>query len=168
MRGATVFLKEEEIQSLVKNVAKKIDQAYLHIEEELYVVCPLKGSLLFFSDLIRELKTPVKIDFILIDGFKSGFSIIKDIDFQIKNRHVLIVKDVVNAGNKLVFLKKRLEANSPKSVEIATLLDKPSQRKMDLQVDFFGKKIEDRHVFGYGMDSNEYYRELRDIFNFAQ
>ena len=168
MFGATPFLKEKEIKILVKKLAKRIDETYQSNQEKLVVVCMLKGSLFFMADLIRELKTPTQIEFISIESLEGGFHILKDIKTPIENRDVLIVKDVVNEGNKLLFLKKRLEANSPRSVRIAALLDKPSRRELDLVVDFFGRTIEDRYVFGYGMDSNELHRNLKDIFNFTQ
>ena len=168
MKQAIVFLKEEDIQKLVKGLAKEIDHAYKKEKDPLILVCPLKGSIFFFSDLARYLKTPVLLDFISIESLKNNFTISKDISLPIKNQNVLIVKEILNAGRKLLFLKKRIEAASPKSVKIVTLIDKPSQRELDLQPDYFGMAAEDRYIFGYGLDHEEKYRQLRDMHLFAQ
>ena len=168
MKQAVVFLKEEDIQKLVKGLAKEIDHAYKKEKDPLILVCPLKGSIFFFSDLVRYLKTPVLLDFISIESLKNNFTISKDISLPIKNQNVLIVKEILNAGRKLLFLKKRIEAASPKSVKIVTLIDKPSQRELDLQPDYFGMAAEDRYIFGYGLDHEEKYRQLRDMHLFAQ
>lgn len=168
MKGAAIFLSEEEIQSLVKTLAEEIDRYYHHREEPLLLVCPLKGSLFFLSDLIRYLKTPTQPDFIAIETRQGGFHISKDIQSPLKGRNVLIVKEVLNEGRKLLFLKKHLEASFPQSVKIVALLDKPSGRYLDLTPDFSGRAIDDRYVFGYGMDHNEKHRNLRGIFHFTQ
>ena len=168
MKQTVVFLKEDAIQKLVKGLAKEIDHAYKKEKEPLVLICPLKGSVFFFADLIRYLKTPVNLDFISIENSKSDFIITKDIDVSIKNKNVLIVKEILNAGRKLLFLKKRIEASFPKSIKIVTLIDKPSQREMDLQPDYFGISMEDRYIFGYGLDHEEKYRQLRDMHLFVQ
>lgn len=168
MKQTIVFLKEEDIQNLVKGLAKQIDHDYREEENPLVLICPLKGSIFFFSDLVRYLNIPVVLDFISIVSSKGEFNISKDISLPIKNRNVLIVKEILNAGRKLLFLKKRIEASFPKSVKIVTLIDKPSQRELDLQPDYFGMASDDRYIFGYGLDHEEKYRQLRDMHLFAQ
>lgn len=168
MKQTIVFLKEDDIRQLVKGLAKEIDHDYKNEQEPLVLICPLKGSVFFFADLVRYLKFPVILDFISIESSKGDFSIAKDIKLPIQNRNVLIVKEILNSGRKLLFLKRRLEAGNPKSVKIATLIDKPSQRELDLQPDYFGMATEDRYIFGYGLDHEEKYRQLRDMFLFAQ
>ena len=168
MKQTIVFLKEEDIQKLVKGLAKEIDHNYKTEKEPLVLICPLKGSVFFLSDLVRQLKTPVIIDFISIESLKGDFTISKDINLPLKNRNVLIVKEVLNAGRKLLFLKKRIIAAGPKSVKIVTLIDKPSQRDLYLQPDYFGIAADDRYIFGYGMDHEEKYRQLKDMYLFAQ
>ena len=103
MTKTVVFLKAMEIQKLVQGLAEEIDHDYRQDKEPLVLVCPLKGSLFFFSDLIRSLKTPVVLDFISIESSKKGFHISKDIDLPLKNRNVLIVKEVLNAGESFYF-----------------------------------------------------------------
>ncbi|MDE0092858.1 MAG: phosphoribosyltransferase family protein [Oligoflexia bacterium] len=168
MRQTIVFLKEEDIQKLVKGLAQQINYDYKGEKEDLCLVCLLKGSLFFFSDLVRHLKNSVLIDFVSIDSSKGHFTISKDINVNVKGKPVLIVKEILNEGNKLLFLKKRISAGYPKSVKVVTLIDKPSQRKLDLQPDYFGMSTEDRYIFGYGLDHQEKYRQLKDMYLFAQ
>lgn len=168
MKQTIIFLKEEEIQKLVKGLAKEIDHDYKKEKKPLILICPLKGSVFFFSDLVRYLKTPVALDFIAIESLKGHFIISKDIGLPLKGRNVLIIKEVLNAGRKLLFLKKRIMAAGPKSVKIVTLIDKPSQRNLSLQPDYFGMAADDRYIFGYGLDHEEKYRQLRDMYLFAQ
>lgn len=161
-----IFLKEKEILNLVKGLANQINYDYKNETKPLALICPLKGSLFFLADLVRFIKIPLVVDFILIessDGSREDFSIAKDFSIPVKNRKVLIIKEVLNEGSKLLFLKKRIEASSPESVKIVTLIDKPSQRKFNLQSDYFGMSTEDRYIFGYGLDHQEQYRQLRDM-----
>ena len=168
MKQTVVFLKEEDIQKLVKGLAREIDHDYKKEKEPLLLICPLKGSVFFFSDLVRYLSLPVTMDFISIESSRGDFSISKDISLPVRNQNVLIVKEILNAGRKLLFLKKRILAAQPKSVKIATLIDKPSQRELDLHPDYFGMAVDDRYIFGYGLDHEEKYRQLRDMYLFAQ
>lgn len=168
MEAATVFLKSKEIQSLVSKIATSIDKEYKNTNGPLILVAVLKGSLFFLSDLIRQMKTPVMVDFVLIEKTGQNFTISKDISLPIKGRHILIVKEVLNAGHKLSFLKNRLLVGNPESVKVVTLLDKPSQRSFNFQPDFLGLSIDDRYIFGYGMDHEEHYRQLKDIYHFTQ
>ncbi|MBC6414828.1 MAG: hypoxanthine phosphoribosyltransferase [Bdellovibrionales bacterium] len=168
MKHKIVFLHEKDILNLVKGLADQINHDYKNEKESLLLVCPLKGSVFFLADFVRFLKIPVIIDFILIEGSKDSFVITKDITNPIKNKKVLIIKEVLNEGTKLLFLKKRIEASLPKSIKIVTLIDKPSQRNLDLQSDYFGIETEDRYIFGYGMDHQEQYRQLKNIHLLAQ
>jgi len=169
MKSSTLFLAEKEIQKLVKGLSQQINHEYKDITEPLVLICPLKGSVFFLADFVRQLNIPFVLDFISITSTaKENFYITKDVELPLKNQDVLIVKEILNAGRKLLFLKKRIEASQPNSVKIATLIDKPSQRQMDLQSDFFGLSIDDRYIFGYGLDHEEQYRNLRNLYFFAQ
>ena len=168
MKGATVFLKKEAIQEVIAKMAEEINQEYREKNAPLVLIGLLKGSLFFLSDLIRHMETPVLVDFVSIESSHKNFFISKDISLPVKDRHVLIVKEVLNAGRKLAFFKKRLLAGEPESVKVATLLDKPSQRSFEFHPDFFGLSIDDRYIFGYGMDHEEKYRQLENIYNFTQ
>lgn len=168
MNEATVFLKREAIQNMVKKIANEINEEYKDKNPPLALVAVLKGSLFFLSDLIHHLNIPVVVDFVSITSFQKNSFISKDISVPIKDRHVLIVKDILNAGRKLSFLKKRLSAGSPESIKVAALLDKPSRRSVEFHPDFFGFSIDDRYIFGYGMDHEEKRRQLEDIYHFTQ
>ena len=168
MKETFVYLKEKEIQKLVDGIAQDINQDYKKVRDPVLLICLLKGSIFFFSDLVRRLKIPLQLDFISIESRGGGFRISKDIKLPVKNRHVLIVKEVLNAGRKLIFLKNRISLESPQSIKTVTLIDKPSRRELDLQPDYFGVELDDRYVFGYGMDHEDKQRQLRDIRLFVQ
>jgi len=168
MKHKIIFLKEEDILNLVKGLAMQINHDYKDEKEPLLLICPLKGSLFFLADLIRFIKVPIQLDFILIESSEQDFTIMKDIESPIKNRKVLIVKEVLNEGNKLLFVKNRIEASFPESVKVVTLIDKPSQRQLELQSDYFGLETEDRYLFGYGLDHQEKHRQSKDIYLLPQ
>ena len=168
MNEATVFLKKEAIQKMIDRIAKEINEEYKEKTSPLVLIAVLKGSLFFLSDLVQRMNIPVIVDFVFIESAHKNFFISKDISVPIKDRHVLIVKDILNAGRKLSFLKKRLSAGSPESIKVATLLDKPSRRSFEFHPDFFGLSIDDRYIFGYGMDHEEKCRQLEDIYHFTQ
>ena len=168
MKETLVYLKEKEIKKLLDNIAREINRDYKKATEPVLLVCLLKGSVFFFSDLIRRLKIPLLLDFISIESREGGFRLSKDIKLPVRDRHVLIVKEVLNAGRKLVFLKNRISLEAPRSVKIVTLIDKPSRRELNLQPDYFGVELDDRYIFGYGMDHEEKQRQLRDIHLFVQ
>lgn len=160
------FISAAEIDQLVTELAKKIERDYSN--EPLVVVCPLKGSVLFVSDLVRKLNMPLNIDFVhLTSPKREGVRILKDISVDITNRHVLIVEEIVDAGRTLSFLRSRLLAGGPKSVKIVTLLDKPARRELPIKPDYVGRTIDDRFVVGYGLDSEEFGRNYKDIYNYA-
>lgn len=160
------FLTKEEIKELVKNLAKKIEIDYLG--KELVLICPLRGSIHFLSDLAREIRLPQQIDFVHLTASEKGgaIKIIKDISQNITGKHVLIVEEVIDTGRTLSFLRTRLLASSPASLKIITLLDKPSRRELPIKPDYIGKTIDDRYVVGYGMDSEELGRNYPDIYSF--
>ena len=103
MKESTIFLKEAEIQKLVKGLAREIEHEYRQEKDPLVLICPLKGSLFFLADLVRYLQIPAVLDFISIETIAGGFHILKDIKAPLKNRNVLIVKEVLNAGENSVF-----------------------------------------------------------------
>jgi hypoxanthine phosphoribosyltransferase len=161
------FITEKEIQEMVSDLARQIERDYQ--DQELVLICPLKGSTLFMADLMRQLKNPMEIDFVqLISPKRQDVKIIKDISIDISDRHVLIIEEIIDAGRTLSFLKKRLLASDPASLRIVALLDKPARRELPLKPDYVGRTIDDRYVIGYGMDSEEIGRNYRDIYNFTQ
>ena len=159
-----VMLTDKQIAKRVKQVAKQLDKLYEGRKP--VVVCILKGSVVFFSDLIRYMKTDLTIDFMSVSSYGSGtkstgeLTVKKDLSTDIKGRDVLIVEDIIDSGNTLYNLKKMLNARSPSSVNIVTLLDKPDRREVPMQPEYTCFVIEDEFVVGYGLDYAEEYRNF--------
>jgi len=167
-----VFSKEE-IDSLNKKLGQKITEDYLPLlekDEELLVVVTLKGALLFAADLVREIDVPMQIDFIRVASYGAGKSssgkvaLLKDLEHQAKDRHVLVLDEIVDSGYTLSFLIEHFKNHAPKSVRVCTLLDKESRREVSVKVDYIGKKVDDLFLVGYGLDFKERYRNLPAIF----
>ena len=158
------FLTQENIKKLVKNLARQIENDYEG--KDLVIVCPLRGSIHFCSDLIREINLPQIVDFVLVKATAKGgtVTIVKDISVNITNKHVLVIEEIIDTGRTLNFLLQRLEASNPATLKVVTLLDKPARREISLKPDYIGKTIEDRYIVGYGMDSEEYGRNYPDIY----
>ena len=158
-----VMLSERKIAKRVKELAAQMDKLYGGRKP--VVVCILKGSVLFFTDLIRHMKTPLTIDFMAVSSYGSGttsgeLKIKQDLSTDITGRDVLIVEDIIDSGNTLYNLKKLLNSRSPASVNIVTLLDKPARREVPMEPEYTGFVIEDEFVIGYGLDYDEEYRNL--------
>jgi len=165
--GMIPFLTEDEIQVLVKKLATEIERDY--VGKQLVMICPLKGSILFFADLVRKIQLPQLLDFVHLTSPKGeGVKILKDISTDITNKHVIIVEEIIDAGRTLSFLKTRLLAGNPASLKVIALLDKPARRELPIKPDYVGKTIDDRFVVGYGLDSEERGRNAKDIYNYAQ
>ncbi len=159
-----IMLHEEQIVTRTKELAAQLDRLYEGRTP--VVVCILKGSVLFFSELIRNMKTALTIDFMAVSSYGNGtkstgeLKIKKDLSTDIQGRDVLIVEDIIDSGNTLYNLKKLLNARLPASVNIVTLLDKPQRREAPIEPEYTGFVIEDEFVVGYGLDYAEEYRNL--------
>lgn len=155
---------EEQIREKVAELGKQIENDYKG--EELLVVGILKGANVFTCDLIRQIDLDVKIDFMSVSSYGAGTEssgtvrILKDLDTDIKDRNVLIVEDIIDSGRTLSNLVKELKIREPKSLKLCTLLDKPSRRVVDVDVEYIGFEIEDKFIVGYGIDYAEKYRNL--------
>jgi len=162
------FLTRAEIDELVTRLGKEIEMDYYG--KELILICPLKGSCLFVSDLMRQMKLSQQVDFVHVNAIERGGTIRmqKDISVNIADKHVLIVEEIIDTGRTLNFLKQRILASSPASLKIVTLLDKPARREIPLKPDYIGQTIDDRYMVGYGMDSEEVGRNYSDIYYFKQ
>lgn len=160
----SVLLSEELIQQRIRELAETISRDYQN--EELILLCVLKGSLMFTSDLMRHLDLRVMVDFIGISSYgestrSSGVvRIVKDMEENISGRHVLVIEDIVDTGLTLNYLHGVLKLRNPASVKIATLLSKPSRRKVEVPIDYLGFEIDDHFVVGYGLDYKSFYRNL--------
>ena len=165
--GMIPSITADEIHAMVSDLAREIERDYP--DQELVMVCPLKGSVLFMADLCRRIQLPQIIDFVYITSPRGeSCQIIKDLSVNVQGKHVLIIEEIIDAGRTLSFLKSRIQASFPKSVKVVALLDKPARRELPIMPDYVGRSIEDRFVIGYGMDFEEVGRNYRDIYNFAQ
>ncbi|WIF94774.1 hypoxanthine phosphoribosyltransferase [Caminicella sporogenes] len=159
-----ILFNEEEIKEKVAELGKQISKDYEN--KDLVVVGVLKGANVFLSDLIRKISIPITIDFMAVSSY--GFStessgvvkILKDLDFSIEGKNVLIVEDIVDTGLTLKYLYENLKSRKPKSIKICSLLDKHERRKVDIEVDYIGFEIPDAFIVGYGIDYAEKYRNL--------
>lgn len=162
-----ILVSREEISNMVKNLGKRISEDYKG--KELVLVGVLKGGFVFLSDLMREITIPVDMDFISVSSYGNSTKtsgvvrLIKDIDINITNKHVLIVEDLVDTGLTLKHLKELFNTRGPLSVKIAAALDKPSRRKVQIDIDYKGIEIPDKFVIGYGLDYAGKYRNLPDV-----
>lgn len=158
------LLSEQEIQQKVAELGAKITEEYRG--KDLLIVTVLKGAVVFLADLMRQIDTPAEIDFMIVSSYGSGtktsgvVKIVKDLDVPLKDRHILIVEDILDSGLTLSYLKGILQDRGPASIRIATLLDKPARRKADLKADYIGFEVPDEFVVGYGLDYDEKYRNL--------
>jgi hypoxanthine phosphoribosyltransferase len=162
-----VFISAEQIQERIKELGAEISADYP--DGTIYLVCILKGACMFHADLARSISRHTRLDFIGISSYGKGKTssgqvrLTKDLDSSIEGADVLIVEDIVDSGVTLNYLTQVLEQRKPKSIRIATLLDKPEHRLRPVNVKYVGFKIPDEFVVGYGLDFAEDYRNLKDI-----
>jgi hypoxanthine phosphoribosyltransferase len=160
-----ILISEEALQSRIKVLGRQISADYQG--KDLLLLGILKGSILFLTDLMRQITTPHEIDFLAISSYgrdvreSSGVvRLVKDLDEPIAGRDVLIVEDIIDSGHTLDYIMRNLVTRNPASLKICTLLDKVERRKVDLTVDYVGFTIPDRFVFGFGLDLDEKFRHL--------
>ncbi len=162
-----VLISSEEIQEKVRRMGERITTDYEG--QRLLLVGILRGAVVVLSDLARNIDLPCEIDFMDISSYGSGTSssgvvrILKDLEEDITDRHVLIVEDIVDSGLTLSYLRRSLLARRPASLEIFALLSKPSRRSVELPVKYLGFEIPDEFVVGYGLDFDGSYRNLPEI-----
>ena len=160
-----ILITEEELKNRIRELGEVLTRDYEG--KDPVVVGVLKGVVIFYADMIRELKVPCQMDFMWISSYAgtstTGNMVVrKDVTADIKGRHVLILEDIYDTGNSLDFVVKHLQSKEPASLKICTLLDKPARRKpgITLKADYTGFVIPNEFVVGYGLDYNEHYRNL--------
>ena len=163
-----ILVTKEEIDLKVKELGRRITEDYAG--KEPVMICILKGAVIFFSDLIREIDLPLTTDFMAISSYGSATKtsgvvrVLKDLDKDILGKDVIIVEDIVDTGVTLNYLKSMLAHRGAASIRIAALLDKTARRTVkDLKVDYVCFDIPDAFVVGYGLDFDQTYRNLPDI-----
>lgn len=167
-RNLRVLLSAEEIAVRVEEMGKQISADYG--DEEVLLVCVLRGAAIFAADLCRQLKgSNIILDFISVSSYGASTSssgvvrFLKDLEESVESRHVLVVEDIVDTGLTLQYLLDNLRSRQPLSLKSCTLLDKPSRRRVQIEADYCGFKIDDLFVVGYGLDYDQKYRQLPDI-----
>ena len=166
---AKVLIDEETLQNRITEMAGELTRDYA--DKDPIVIGILKGAIPFFSDLFRQLDFPCRCDFMGASSYEGATSttgkvnLYKDASLSLKGEHLVIVEDILDTGTTLNFLMEHLKALEPASVKLCVLLDKPERRNpaIDLKADYVGFTIPNEFVIGYGLDFNEYYRNLKYI-----
>ncbi len=159
-----VLINVNELQAKVKELGQKITEDYL--DRDLMLLCILKGGIMFMTDLAKNIDLHLTMDFMAVSSYgdltqSSGVvKIVKDLNSSIEGKDVLIVEDIIDSGLTLSYLIKNLKSRGPNSIEICTLLDKPSGRKAEVDVKYTGFIVPHKFVVGYGLDYAEKYRNL--------
>jgi hypoxanthine phosphoribosyltransferase len=159
-----VMISEEEVDAKIRELGRKISEKFEG--EAVHLICILKGSVFFVCELAKRITVPVTIDFMQVSSYgaetkSSGVvRLSKDLDEPLQGKNVIIVEDIIDSGRTLNHLVKLLAQRSPKTMTICTLLDKPSRRVVDVDVEFTGFQIPDEFVVGYGLDYDQKYRNL--------
>lgn len=167
-KNFTKYLNRHEIDAAVQALANRLNADYEG--KQVVLVAVLKGAIIFVADLVRHIKFDHEVEFVRLSSYgkartSSGtVTILKDIQADIRGKHILIVEEIIDSGRTLRFLYDRLKSAGPASVEIVTLLDKASKRVVDTPVKYVGRPIDDQFLVGYGLDLEESCRNLPDIY----
>lgn len=159
-----VLLTEEQVDKRIQEIGDQISKDYAG--KTVHLVCVLKGGSFFMCELAKRITVPVSIDFMSVSSYggdtkSSGVvRIVKDLDESLKDKHVIVIEDIVDSGRTLSYLLDMLRSRGPLDVKLCTLLDKPDRRVVDVNVDYTGFKIPDEFVVGYGLDYDQKYRNL--------
>lgn len=161
-----VLIDESTLQQRIAQLGEQITQDYTE-DDDLLLICILKGGVMFMTDLSRTIGIPHEIDFMAASSYGVGarettgeVRIDMDVTTTIKGRHILIVEDIIDSGYTLRFVMDTLQARRPASLRLCTLLNKKSRRVVEIPLDYVGFEIENKFVFGYGLDLDEQYRNL--------
>jgi hypoxanthine phosphoribosyltransferase len=163
-----ILIPTDELQSRITELAKQINEDYQG--KNLHMICILRGGMLFLADLMRQVDLPHTIDFMAVSSYGSGarqstgqVRIALDLKEDIHDRDVLLVEDIVDSGYTIASVLEMLATRHPRSLKVCTLLDKAERREVEVPIDYRGFTIPNKFVFGYGLDLDEYYRNLSFI-----
>ncbi|MED9968563.1 MAG: hypoxanthine phosphoribosyltransferase [Ruminococcus sp.] len=160
----SVLISEQKLEKIVNSLAKQIEKDYN--DKEFIMLGLLKGSVVFMADLMKKIDLNFRIDFLVASSYGKGtessgkVKLKKDTDFEVKDKNILIVEDIVDSGNTLNFVCNYLMTRGAAEVKVVTLCDKPSRRKVPFEPDYVGQVIPDEFIVGYGFDYDELYRNL--------
>ncbi len=159
-----VMIPEEEVDAKIREIAAQITKDYEG--KEVHLICILKGSIFFTCELAKRIDLPVTLDFMSVSSYGDGtestgrVKIVKDLDENIEGKDVIVIEDIIDTGRTLSHLMEVLKVRKPATLKLCTLLDKPSRRVVDVEVDYTGFEIPDEFVVGYGLDFAQKYRNL--------
>ncbi len=164
-KNTSILISTQQLQQRVAALGYAISNDFK--DKPLTIVCLLKGSAIFTADLVRAIDIPLILDFMAISSYVGNdtgsnvmVKIVKDLDTEITGREVLIVEDIIDTGLTLNYLMKILRARSPNGIYLCTLLDRPARRIIEIPIKYCGFEIPDVYVVGYGLDDQQYYRNL--------
>ena len=162
---AEILIDEQTLQTRIKELAEEINRDY--IGKDLLLICILRGGIVFLVDLMRHINVPHQLDFMAVSSYgtgarQSGGSVRLSLDLKtdIRSKDVLLVEDVVDSGNTIAYVLEFLQTRQPRSLKVCTLLDKEGRRETPVQIHYRGFSIPNKFVFGYGLDLDDYYRNL--------
>lgn len=159
-----VMKSEAELDARIQEMGEQISRDYAG--KQIHMICVLKGGSFFMCELAKRITVPVSLDFMSVSSYGSDtktsgvVKIVKDLDESIQGKDVLVVEDIVDSGRTLSYLMEMLRDRNPSSLHLCTLLDKPSRRVVEVDVDYTGFQIPDEFVVGYGLDYDQRYRNL--------
>lgn len=162
-----ILITKQEIDDMVQRLGKQITEDYR--DKDLVLIGVLKGAFIFMADLCRAVDVPLAVDFIAMQSYgketqTSGVvRLIKDVDMDIHGKDIIIVEDIIDSGLTLQKLTELMEAREPRSIALCTAFDKPSRRKVNIDVDYVGIEVPDEFIIGYGLDYDEIYRNIPEI-----
>lgn len=162
-----VLISKQEIDEMVQRLGEQITKDYR--DKDLVLIGVLKGAFIFMADLCRAIDMPLAVDFIAMQSYgketqTSGVvRLIKDVDMDIHGKDIIIVEDIIDSGLTLQKLTELMEAREPRSIALCTAFDKPSRRKVNIDVDYVGIEVPDEFIVGYGLDYDELHRNIPEI-----
>lgn len=160
----SVLFTEDQVDTRIREIAEEISRDYK--DREVHLICVLKGGAFFMCELAKRMTVPVSIDFMSVSSYGSSTEssgvvrIVKDLDEPIKDKHVVVIEDIVDTGRTLHYLMEMLRDRHPASLALCTLLDKPERRVVEVKSDYTGFVIPDKFIVGYGLDYAQKYRTL--------
>jgi hypoxanthine phosphoribosyltransferase len=162
---AEILIDEQTIQNRIKELAEEINRDYTG--KDLLLICILRGGIVFMVDLMRHITVPLQVDFMAVSSYgagarQSGGSVRLSLDLKtdIRGKDVLLVEDIVDSGNTIAYVLEFLQTRQPRSLKVCTLLDKEDRRETPVAIHYRGFSIPNKFVFGYGLDLDDYYRNL--------
>jgi hypoxanthine phosphoribosyltransferase len=167
---AEILVDEQSLQVRLKELGAEISRDYADADGTLLLICILRGGVPFLVDLMRHISIPHMLDFMAISSYGKGVResngnvrLTMDLQTNIRDKHVLLVEDIIDSGHTIASVLELLETRQPKSLKVCTLLDKEERREAVVPIDYRGFAIPNKFVFGYGLDLDEYYRNLKFV-----